>query len=311
MADVANLVDLLVIPRGTRVKLVIFLSLFVLASSLIEDPKVVAPEKESMSRAALEDQEESHDMEADGKTQIHLPVSSGGSKQESLLHRAERAIKESMSWSKPEEEGVQSDGREIKSSADVSETTSDNDAKGNDASIKKDSSGATETKLADKSSSDESSSSEEKTTDDDWYNRQIKESLKETLQRATGAADHDQKALELAEEEIVKATSTLVDRIETVFSDMKLTIIEQLHHPQQEPEVVPEASSPGEADPNAIPFDSVPVAEENEEKSMFDNIKRKVRGLFSYKEEKDENSFLMPEDEVLSDFTQPEDRVAL
>ena len=25
-----------------------------------------------MSRAALEDQEESHDMEADGKTQIHL-----------------------------------------------------------------------------------------------------------------------------------------------------------------------------------------------------------------------------------------------
>ena len=188
-----------------------------------------------MSRAALEDQEESHDMEADGKTQIHLPVSSGGSKQESLLHRAERAIKESMSWSKPEEEGVQSDGREIKSSADVSETTSDNDAKGNDASIKKDSSGATETKLADKSSSDESSSSEEKTTDDDWYNRQIKESLKETLQRATGAADHDQKALELAEEEIVKATSTLVDRIETVFSDMKLTIIEQLHHPQQEP----------------------------------------------------------------------------
>ena len=180
-----------------------------------------------MARVTAEDQEESRDSGA-SKTEIHLPATSGSSKQESLLRRAERAIKETMTWSfPPDEEEEQLGGREMtKSSA---ETTSE-DAKGNDPSIKNESSsGDPETKLSSDTSSDESSSSEEKTNDDDWYNRQIKESLKEAMERATGRGELDQEALKSAEEAMVKATSNLVDRIETAFSEMRTTIIQQFH----------------------------------------------------------------------------------
>lgn len=171
-----------------------------------------------MSRAALEDQEESanhHHLEPPA-TDIHLHATSGSSKQESLFHRAERAIKETMSSLggklNDEEESVDSVTGGVEADPDNVSST-----------LKK-------TKQDDNSESDESS---EEKINDDWYNKQIKESLKEAMERATGNADPSaQKSIQATEEYVVKAASGFVDRIETAFS----SIIEQLHlHSEPQP----------------------------------------------------------------------------
>ena len=234
--------------------------------------------RESISRAALEDQEESanhhHSIEPPA-INIHLPATSGGSKQESLFHRAERTIKETMS---SVSSGILGEGGDSENS-DIKSTGVD--AAPVPSTLKK-------TKRDAKSSSDESDESSDEKKDDDWYNKQIKESLKETMERASGNADPSvQKSIQSAEESMVKAASGFVGRIETAFSSM----IEQLHlhsPPQsvrnslisliylsflvidrlfslfigtQEAVEAPEEASTGEVDPNAKPIDSVPVAE--------------------------------------------------
>lgn len=321
-----------IVSRGSKViKLAILLSLFVLAASVMEEPlQTLKDKKDELAdkvKEHLPSKEEPMSTLKDGKAAFenqvneHLPVSSGSSKEESLFQRAERAVKDTFSSAKRQ---INKGGESVQSGVEDALTSTKGKLQDGQEYMQ-DTWSKTEAKMNDGQESARSGMEAALTSTKSKLN-DGKEYMQDAWSKTAGKLNDGQESVRSGMEAAVTSTKGKVhdgkeyvqsgmksiigesaDNSDSVLTRMKKTIMDDKS--SDESGSSEEKNDDGwftrnVKDPLQETFatvkrsvqDPVPV-DEGKDETMYEHLKKRVTGLFSYKEDKDENGFLPAGDE--------------